>query len=120
MQTEAQANVQNSQSPLVEYTDSSVKAPRPCAWPMNPEIVEPFVNTGKMVTFTALVPLESLVNGDIDELNAYCLQAFETSTCEDIIGTEFRVIGAQDESDSWDERFQGDVALQVTCTLHSA
>lgn len=118
MQTESQSSDSHVDSPLVEYVDSSVKAPRPSGWPMNPAIVAPFVGSGKIVTFTALVPLEKLVYGNIDELHDYCMEAFASSRCTDISDTEFRVIGGQDDNDSWDERFQGDVALQVTCLLH--
>lgn len=118
MQTESQSIGKDTGSPLVEYTGSIVKAPRPSGWPMNPAIVDPFVGTGKIVTFTALVPLEKLVNGDIDELNDYCMEAFASSSCTDISDTEFRAIGARDDNDDWDDRFQGDVALQVTCLLH--
>jgi hypothetical protein len=118
MQTESQGNDKDTGSPLVEYADSGVKAPRICGWPINPEIVDPFVDSGKIITFTALVPLEKLVYEGIDGLNKYCMEAFESSTCTDISNTEFRVIDGQDENDDWDDRFQGDVALQVTCTLH--
>jgi hypothetical protein len=58
-----------------------------------------------------------LVNGDIDALNDYCQQAFGDGV--GIGNTEYPVISPETALPAWDDRFAGDVALQVTGTLQS-
>lgn len=116
--TPQQVDDQSNNAPLVEYKDASMPAPKISGWPINPAIVAPFVDTEKLVTFTASVPLSELIYGGVDGLTDYCMQAFASSKCTDISSTEFRVIGGSDDDDSWKERFQGDVWIQVTCVLH--
>jgi hypothetical protein len=101
--------------PLQVYDSSDTAAPPVAGWPLNPALWEPHLGTGEILTFTALVPLETLVRGSIDELNAYCQEAFGDRA--ELSHTEFRVIPAEPEDTNWGDRFQGDVALQVTGTL---
>ena len=100
------------------YEGSRIQPPPATAWPLHEALFTPFIDSGDIVTFTARVPLDILVNGDIDALNDYCQQAFGPEL--EIRHTEFRVVGNSDDQDEhWDDRFSGDVSLQVTCTLHS-
>jgi hypothetical protein len=103
-------------APLCLYQDSDTPAPPVAPWPLPDDLIQAHLNGTDIVTFTALVPLEKLVYGDIDELNAYCRQAFGDDI--EIGNTEYRVNPSASMTDEWDSRFIGDVALQVTCTLH--
>jgi hypothetical protein len=98
-----------------EYEHSSDSVPTTAGWPFDIKQFQRFVDTDKVITFTALVPLDTLVRGDIDELNSYCGVAFGDDY--EIANTEFRVVPAPEFSEDFDDRFTGDVALQVTCTI---
>lgn len=110
-------SLQNYESPIKLYEDSSATPPRSGGWPMNAELYKKFVDQDVIVTFLALVPLDIMLNGGVDGLHDYCQQAFTGAYMTD---TEFRAVPSEDVSlESWDERFDGDVALQVTCRLAS-
>lgn len=104
-------------SPIQVYQDSSTEPPRISSWPMNQTLYEAYLDQDVLVTFLALVPLDFLVHGGVDELVEYCQQAF--AEFAEMSDTEFRAVPAASSSDSWDERFDGDVAIQVTCRLLS-
>lgn len=103
------------ESALQVYASASASAPPVAGWPLPDESFREYVGKDVIVTFTALVPLECLVAGDVDELNKHCQQAFGAAI--GIADTEFRVLALEPENDHFDERFSGKVALQVTCTL---
>jgi hypothetical protein len=109
--------LEKEDAPLQEYENGSVPALRAAPWPLDVSLFEPFLDTGKMVTFTATIPLGTLVCSDVDGLRDYCEQAFASKTGVEMSHTEFRVIPGDGPSDSWNERFDGDVILQVTCML---
>lgn len=112
-------NLRATAVPLQLYVDDQQEPPPVAAWPLDDDLVRPFVDSGQIVTFTAVIPLDELVSRDIDGLNEYCQQAFGDGL--DINDTEFRVVpGETDGASGWNRRFTGDVTLQVTCTVHSA
>lgn len=114
----AQTVIDSLPASLQLYGGSWVPAPPATDWPLNEALFKPFLDNGAIVTFTATVPLGTLVNGDIDVLNAHCQTAFGPRV--EIADTEFRVVSYSDDQDvHWDDRFSGNVSLQVTCTLHS-
>lgn len=104
-------------NPIQVYQDSSTEPPRIAGWPMNQTLYEAYLDQDILVTFLAMVPLDILVHGGADGLAEYCQQAF--GEFAEMSDTEFRAVPAASASDSWDERFDGDVAIQVTCSLHS-
>jgi hypothetical protein len=104
--------------PLQLYRDAATPAPPCAAWPLDKELYQAFIGGSVVATFTALIPLEKLVlNGTVDALNDYCQQAFGDQV--EIANTEYRVIVQESNANDWNERFAGDVALQVSCTLHA-
>lgn len=110
-------SLQSFTSPIQAYEDAFALPPRSSGWPMNCELYKQFIDEDVIVTFLALVPLYIMVNGGVDGLHDYCEQAFTEASMTD---TEFRAVPSDDISlGSWDERFNGDVAVQVTCRLVS-
>jgi len=111
----------NAALPLQVYESAFSPPPPVAAWPLDPSVFEEHLNKeDALITFTAMVPLEELVHGDIDSLVAYCEQAFKSIPDVELISAEFRTVPNDTAAgDDWDERFQGDVAIQVTGALVS-
>ncbi|WP_150126682.1 hypothetical protein [Burkholderia cenocepacia] len=90
------------------------------AWPLDETLWRPFVDadTGKnLVTYAASVPLETVLRGR-EAVAGYVAQAFDGGvTLSDV---EYRVIGGGTEGGGWDNDADGDVVLQVSCTLSAA
>lgn len=96
------------------YEHASAPALPDVAWPIPSEQWERFVGTDELITFTAVIPLDLMVNGDIDALNRYVDEAFGGDA--EVGDTEFRAVGAR-ENENFDERFTGDLVIQVTGRL---
>ncbi|VTU43005.1 MULTISPECIES: hypothetical protein [unclassified Variovorax] len=97
---------------LCAYDENS-PMPVSAAWPLREELWRPFVDKDVLVTFIAVVPLQTLVFPS--PLEDYLVEAFDRQV--DVSDAEFRAVGAQ--YDGWDDKFAGDVELQVTCRLIS-
>lgn len=100
------------------YTCSTVPALPVVAWPIPGDQWAQFLDTEELVTFTIRIPLERLVNGDIDALNEYAEQAFEGKAL--LLNSEFRAVGEAVDNEDFSDRFVGDITLQVTASLYGA
>lgn len=98
------------------YESASAPVPGSTAWPLDEELWAPHVDNDDLVTFLALVPLDTLVRGE-EALLEYCSEAFDHQV--EIRNAEFRAIGKASDNDDFSSQFVGDIPLQVTCTLQS-
>ena len=102
-------------APLEAYAGPSAPAPPPVAWPLDPALFEPFLDSGRTVTFTAVIPLATLLSG---EMHDYLLEAFEHPSMEvELRNVKSRVLEGSSEPDCADAAHEGDVTLQIIATL---
>lgn len=112
------ADASQSGEPVVFglYESASEAPPVSAAWPLDEELWQAHVDTDDLVTFLALVPLDTLVRGE-DALLEYCAEAFNGQA--ELRSAEFRAIGSPSDNEDFSSQFVGDIPLQVTCSLHS-
>lgn len=101
--------------PLEAYVGPDTPAPPTGAWPLDPALFEPFLRTGRPVTFTAVVPLATLLAG---EMHDYLREAFEHPSLDvELRDVKSRVLEGGSEPDCTDTAHEGDVTLQIIATL---
>lgn len=98
------------------YESASAAPPVSASWPFDEELWQAHVDTDDLVTFRAMVPLDTLVRGE-DALLEYCAEAFNGQA--ELRSAEFRAIGGISDNEDFSSQFVGDIPLQVTCSLHS-
>lgn len=98
--------------PIAGY-ESAAHVPYPMLAPLTPAELEPFVTDGTLVTFTVKVPLSEVARAADGTLAEYIENTWLSGYV--MTSPEYRAVGAS--FDEFDEQYNGQVHLQVTCKL---